>query len=383
METLPPYLFARIEKKIEEARNKGIDIINLGIGDPDMPTPRHIIDRMATAIYDSSNHQYPSSAGMIAYREAACSWYYRRFGVHLEPETEIVSLLGSKEGIANISLAFLDPGDVSLIPDPGYPVYKIGTLLAGGLPYIMPLLPENDYLPNLEDIPEEVAKKAKILFLNYPNNPTGAVANLKLFNKVVEFAKRFDLLVCHDAAYSEIVFDDNIACSFLQAPEAKDVGIEFHSLSKTYNMTGWRIGWAAGNCKAIELLGRYKSNVDSGVFQAIQYAAIEALKGPQDKVIEMRKLYHRRRDIALSGLRKLGWDINPPGGSFYIWLPVPEGFTSSSFAELVLEKTGVVITPGNGYGSYGEGYFRIALTVDECRIQEALNRMYSIFGKIL
>ena len=375
MQNLPPYLFARIEQKIAEAKENGIDIINLGIGDPDIPTPKHIIDRMASSIYDSANHQYPSSVGLLEFRRAVADWYSRRFKVQLDPKTEVVTLLGSKEGIAHISFTYLDKDDISLVPDPGYPVYGIGTLLAGGQSYIMPLKPENGFLPVLEDIPAEIARKAKLMFLNYPNNPTGAIAGLDFFAKVVEFARQYDILVCHDAPYSEMAFDGIVLPSFLQAPGAKDVAIEFHSLSKTYNMTGWRIGWAAGNRDAVEALGRFKSNVDSGVFQAIQYAGIEALKGPQESIKESCAIYQDRRDIAMAGLSKMGWSIEPPQATFYLWAPVPQGFTSASFAELMLDKAGVIITPGNGYGEDGEGYCRIALTVPRERMQEALDRI--------
>ncbi len=382
MQKLPPYLFARIEQKITEARAKGIDIINLGIGDPDQPTPKHIIDRMAEAIYEGVNHQYPTSVGLMEYRQAIADWYAKRFGVELDPKTEVVSLLGSKEGIAHISFSYLDKGDINLVPDPGYPVYGIGTLLAGGESYIMPLKEENGYLPVLENIPADIAQKARLMFINYPNNPTGAVADVKFFEKVVEFARSYDILVCHDAAYSELAFDGLKPPSFLQARGAKEVGIEFHSLSKTYNMTGWRIGWAAGNREAVEVLGRFKSNIDSGAFQAIQYAGIEALQGPQDCVIDMQKIYQERRDIAFVGLRKMGWKTALPKGSFYFWLPVPKGYTSASFAEYVLEKAAVIVTPGNGYGEYGEGYFRVALTVDKSRIEEAFTRMADAIGKV-
>ncbi|MEN6326790.1 MAG: LL-diaminopimelate aminotransferase [Syntrophomonas sp.] len=382
MQNLPPYLFARIEKKIADAKAKGIDIINLGIGDPDQPTPPHIVKKMAEAITDSANHQYPSSVGLLEFRKAAAMWYQRRFGVEVDPESEVVSLLGSKEGIAHISFAYLDKGDINLVPDPGYPVYGIGTLLAGGIPYTMPLKAENGFLPVLEDIPSEVAQKAKIMFISYPNNPTGAVADLKFFEKVVDFARSFGILVCHDGPYSEVAFDGLKVPSFLEAKGAKEVGIEFHSLSKTYNMTGWRLGWAIGQSQAIEVLGRFKSNVDSGVFQAIQYAGIEALQGPQDCVRDMQLIYQERRDVVQAGLEKMGWQVNPPQGSLYFWVPVPKGYSSESFAELALEKAGVIITPGNGYGEYGEGYFRIALTVSSKRLQEALERMAQNIGKV-
>ncbi len=382
MQDLPPYLFARIEQKIAECKEQGIDVINLGIGDPDLPTPRHIIDRMAQSIYDAANHQYPSSVGLLEYRQAVADWYKSRFNVDLDPKTEIVSLLGSKEGIAHISFAFLDHGDVNLVPDPGYPVYNIGTRLAGGQSYIMPLREENQYLPVLEDIPAAIAQQAKLMFINYPNNPIGVVADRDFYVKLIDFARAYDILICHDAAYSEMAYDGLKPLSILQIPGAKEVAIEFHSLSKTYNMTGWRIGWAAGNSKAVEVMGRFKSNVDSGIFQAIQYAGIEALRGPQDCVEESNRIYAERRSIALAGLEKMGWKVSPPQASFYFWAPVPKGYTSASFAELVLDKTGVVITPGDGYGTYGEGYFRIALTVGRERLQEAFDRMYAAIGKV-
>lgn len=382
MTKLPPYLFARIEKKIEEAREKGIDIISLGIGDPDVPTPEHIINRAVEALHDPANHQYPSSVGMLSFRRAVSDWYRNRFGVDLDPKTEVVSLIGSKEGIANISACFLDPGDISLVPDPGYPVYAIGAVLNGAETYKMPLLAENNFLPRLDDIPEDVARRARLMFINYPNNPTGAVANDDFFREVIAFGKEYDILICHDAAYTEISFDGYRARSILEFPGARDVAIEFHSLSKTYNMTGWRIGWACGNPYAVEVLGRYKSNVDSGAFQVVQHAAIAALSGPQDCVEQMRTIYRERRDVLVEGLRKMGWNIEPPKGSIYVWAPVPRGYDSNSFAELVLEKAGVVITPGIGYGEYGEGYFRMALTIDKARIREALERMYKALGTL-
>ena len=382
LKSLPPYLFARIEKKIQEKKAAGVDVISLGIGDPDRPTPGHIIDKLVEQAHNPENHSYPSSVGMMEYREAVAQWYKNRFGVDLDPASEIVTLIGSKEGIGHISFCYVDPGDVNLVPDPGYPVYGIGTLLAGGEPYNMPLKEENGFLPDLDAIPEDVADKAKILFINYPNNPTGALADMNFFNKVVAFAKKHDLIVCHDGAYSEIAFDGYEPPSFLQAEGAKDVGIEFNSLSKPYNMTGWRIGWAAGRQDVIEALGRIKSNLDSGAFQAIQYAAIEGLIGPQDSVKEMQAIYKERRDTVVNGLNAMGWNMEAPKATFYVWAPVPKGFNSSEFAELVLEKAGVIITPGIGYGENGEGYFRIALTVENKRIGEALERMKDAIGKV-
>lgn len=378
MQNLPPYLFARIEKKIEAARQQGLDVINLGIGDPDQPTPEHIIAALTRAVHDPANHQYPSSVGLLRYRETVASWYQGRFGVELDPGTQVISLLGSKEGIAHISMAYLDAGDVNLVPDPGYPVYGIGTQLAGGTSYLMPLKEENGYLPVLEDIPAQIAQQAKLMFINYPNNPTGAVADLDYFQQVVEFARSYDILVCHDAAYSELAYDGYQSPSFLQAPGAAKVGVEFHSLSKTYNMTGWRIGCMAGNRDAVEVMGRFKSNVDSGIFQAIQYAGIAALEGPQAVVGAMRRIYQERRDAAVAVMKQLKWEFTPPRGSFYMWVKVPDGYTSAEYCEMILEKARVVLTPGNGYGHYGEGYFRIALTVDTSRIIEAFKRIKAI-----
>lgn len=380
IKNLPPYLFARIEDKIAEARAQGRNVISLGIGDPDRPTPPHIIARAIEEVQKPANHQYPSSVGLLAYREAVADWYQQRFGVKLDPRQEVVSLLGSKEGIAHISFCYLNPGDISLVTDPGYPVYSTGALLANGWSFELPLTEENGFLPDLEAVPPAVAQRAKMLFINYPNNPTGAVAPLEFFEKVVAFARRYDILVCHDAAYSEIYFGDNPPPSFLQVDGAKEVGIEFHSVSKTYNMTGWRIGWAAGNSRVIDVLGRFKSNVDSGVFQAIQYAAIAALTGPQDCVEEMRQVYRERREVVVRGLQKMGWKYQGPPATIYAWAPVPKGFTSGQFSELVLDKAGVIVTPGGGYGSYGDKFFRIALTQEKEVIAEALERMYKVFG---
>lgn len=382
IKNLPPYLFARIEKLIEEKRNAGVDIISLGIGDPDLPTPQHIIEELQQQSENPANHQYPSSVGMPAYRKAVADWYQNRFGVELGPATEIVSLIGSKEGIAHISWCYLNQGDTVLVPDPGYPVYAGGAILAGAEPYYMPLHPERGFLPDLGAVPSEVARKAKMMFINYPNNPTGAVAGEKFFHEVIAFAREYNILVCHDAAYSEMSYDGYRPPSFLQFPGAKDVGIEFHSVSKTYNMTGWRIGWAAGHPAVVEALGRLKSNLDSGQFQAIQYAAIKGLTGPQDVVDQMRKVYQERRDILVDALNDMGWKLEKPRATFYVWAPVPAGHTSDSFAELVLEKAGVVITPGNGYGKNGEGFFRLALTVGKDRLVEAMERMKKNIGTV-
>ena len=381
IQALPPYLFARIDEKIADAKAKGVDVISLGIGDPDLPTPDHIIDKLVKAAHNPENHRYPSYVGMLEFRSAVAEWYKRRSNIELDPKTEVVTLIGSKEGIAHIAFCYINPGDIALIPDPGYPVYAVGTLLAGGVPYIMPLKEENGFLPDLEAIPAEVAQKAKLMFLNYPNNPTGAIADESFYLKVIEFAKKYDIIVCHDGPYSEIAFEGYKPLSFLEVPGAKEVGIEFHSMSKTYNMTGWRIGWAAGNARVIEALGRIKSNIDSGVFQAIQEASIEGLLGNQDIIQEIIKIYQERQDIVIEGLTALGWKVERPKATIYVWPKVPKGFTSASFCELVLDKAGVVLTPGNGYGEYGEGYFRISLTISTERLREALRRLQDNLGK--
>lgn len=382
IKNLPPYLFARIEKLIEEKREAGVDIISLGIGDPDLPTPPNIIKVLQEQAFNPANHQYPSSVGMLSYRQAVAQWYKNRFGVDLDPATQVVSLIGSKEGIGHISWCYLNPGDVALVPDPGYPVYAGGAILAGAEPYYMPLKREKGFLPDLKAIPEEVVQRAKIIFINYPNNPTGAVASEEFYREVIDFARSHKILVCHDAAYSEMAYDGYKPPSFLQFPGAKEVGIEFNSLSKGYNMTGWRIGWAAGHAGVVEALGRLKSNIDSGQFQAIQYAAIEGLTGPQDNVQHLQSVYQERRDILIDALNDMGWQLEKPKATFYVWVPVPAGYTSASFAELVLEKCGVVVTPGSGYGENGEGYFRITLTVKKERMIEALNRMKENIGTV-
>jgi LL-diaminopimelate aminotransferase len=381
IQALPPYLFARIDEKIADAKAKGVDVISLGIGDPDLPTPDHIIDKLVEAARNPENHRYPSYVGMLEFRSAVAEWYKRRSNVVLDPKKEVVTLIGSKEGIAHIAFCYINPGDVALIPDPGYPVYGVGTLLAGGVPYIMPLKGENGFLPDLEAIPAEVAQKAKLMFLNYPNNPTGAIADESFYLKVITFAKKYDIIVCHDGPYSEIAFNGFKPLSFLEVPGAKDVGIEFHSMSKTYNMTGWRIGWAAGNARVIEALGRIKSNIDSGVFQAIQEASIEGLLGNQNIIQENNTIYQERQDIVIAGLTALGWNVERPKATIYVWPKVPKGYTSTSFCELILDKAGVVVTPGNGYGEYGEGYFRISLTISTERLKEALKRLQDNFGK--
>lgn len=374
---LPRYLFAEIDKKVKAAQEKGIDVIKLGIGDPDSPTPDYIVKRMQEEVAKPRNHTYPPDEGLKEFREAVADYYLRRHGVELDPQKEIVPLIGSKEGIAHISFCFTDPGDVNLVPDPGYPVYGIGTLFAGGVPQFMPLLKERHFLPDLRSVPVETARRAKLFFLNYPNNPTGAVATREFFAEVVDFAREYNLLVCHDAAYNEIAFDDYRPVSFLEVPGGKDVAIEFGSLSKTFNMTGWRIGYAVGNSTAVEALYRFKTNVDSGLFQAIQYAGVEAFTNPQmgPFLERLRELYRRRRDIVVRALQEAGWDLEAPKATFYVWAPIPAGYSSQEFVTYLLEETGVVVTPGSGFGKFGEGYFRIALTVNEERLQEAMERI--------
>jgi len=374
---LPPYLFKEIDRKKTELRAKGVDLIDLGIGDPDLPTPAHIIESMRKAVGDSANHRYPSYSGMLEFRAAVAEWYRKRFGVDLDPEKEVLTLIGSKEGIAHLPLAFINPGDVSLIPSPGYPVYNIATLFCGGESHIMPLYREKGFLPDLDAIPAEVLRRAKVMFINYPNNPTAAVADVAFFEKVVEFADRNHILVCHDAAYSEVAYDGYRPPSFLQAKGAKTVGIEFHSLSKTYNMTGWRVGFAAGNREAIDGLSAIKSNVDSGVFQAIQFAGITALRSDQSCVQEMIDIYTERRDLMVSQMKKAGFELETPKASFYLWIKTPKGYSSAELAARLLEK-GVVVTPGNGFGEPGEGYFRIALTQKKERLEEAMQRIKAV-----
>lgn len=382
IENLPPYLFARIEKLVSRKKEEGVDVISLGIGDPDQPTPDYIIDELYNQARVVDNHQYPSSVGMLSYRQSVANWYAARFGAKLDPKTEICALIGSKEGIGHISWCYLNPGDVVLVPDPGYPVYSGGAILAGAEPHYVPLKAQNGYLPVLADIPTAVAKKAKMIFVNYPNNPTGAVAGENFYLELINFAKEFEILVCHDAAYSEMAFDGYRPLSFLQFPGAKEVGIEFSSVSKTYNMTGWRIGWAAGNPEVVDALGRLKSNIDSGQFQAIQYAAMAGLNGPNDIVDKMCDIYRQRRDILVDSLNQMGWSLEKPKATFYIWAPVPAGFTSESFTELVLEKAGVVVTPGTGYGESGAGYFRMSLTLPTPRLEEAVQRMKNSLGEL-
>ena len=375
LEKIPPYLFAEIDRKIAEAKAKGIDIISLGIGDPDTPTLAPVVAEMHKAIDNPKNHDYPPYNGTEKFRQAACDWMKKRFDVELNPDTEMLANIGSKEAIAHIFFAFVDKGDYTLVPDPGYPVYKNATIFAGGTPYSMPLKEENGYLPDFDKIPEDIAKKSKLMFLNYPNNPTGAVADLDFYKKAVDFCKKYDILLCSDMAYSEMTFDGYKAPSVLQVEGGKDVAIEFYSHSKSYNMTGWRVGFVCGNADAVKALGTIKNNIDSGTFKAIQDAAAAAFTVDQSLIDNLNKMYQDRRDAAESGFRKLGWDIKPSKATFYLWLPVPKGMTSEEFVTQMLEKAHVVVPPGNGYGSCGEGYFRVALTKDVDTIKECIRRM--------
>ncbi|OGP53867.1 MAG: LL-diaminopimelate aminotransferase [Deltaproteobacteria bacterium RBG_13_52_11] len=378
LRALPPYLFAELDRRKAALRAKGVDIIDLGVGDPDLPTPKRIVERMREEVLNPRSHRYPSYEGLRDFREAVSRWYERRFGVMLDPDGEVLALIGSKEGIAHIPLAFINPGAYSLVPSPGYPVYHAGTVFAGGRSFFLPLVEEQGFLPDLGQVPQEVAELATLLFINYPNNPTAAVADTAFFTEVVEFARRHRLIVCHDAAYSEISYDGYTPPSFLEVDGAKEVGVEFHSLSKTYNMTGWRLGFAVGNREVLAGLGKTKTNIDSGVFQAVQWAGIEALKGDQSDVEQMRATYQGRRDVMVRGIRAVGLEVTPPRATFYLWVKVPPRHDSVSFASLVLNEAGVVLTPGSGFGEAGEGYVRLALTVPEARLEEAIERLQRI-----
>ena len=375
VKNLPPYLFAAIDKMKQDALSRGVDVIDLSIGDPDIPTPQHIVDAMKKAVDKPAHHRYPSYEGMISYREAVANWYRQRFNVSLDPKTEVLSLIGSKEGIGHIPLAFVNPGDVVLVPSPGYPVYPVGTLFAGGESCIMPLKEKNGFLPDFKAIPEDKLKRAKLMFLNYPNNPTAAVATEGFFKNAIELAVKYNIIICHDAAYSEVYYDNEKPMSFLNVEGAKDVGIEFHSLSKTYNMTGWRIGFAVGNRDVIFGLGKIKTNLDSGVFQAIQEASIIALQTEDAVLSRIRNIYQDRRDALYEGLKGLGIQINKPKATFYLWAKVPNGFDSTTLVAHLLEKTGVLGTPGVGFGAPGEGYIRFALTQSVEKIKEAVERI--------
>jgi LL-diaminopimelate aminotransferase len=378
LDRLPPYLFAELERKIREKRAAGVDVISLGIGDPDTPTPQPVIDALASAASDPGTHQYPSNRGRPEFREAFARFYERRFGVALDPETEIIPALGAKECVFNLNLAFLDPDSVALAADPGYPVYTGGPLLAGAEPVLMPLLPERGFGPDLDAIGGEVARRARLMYLNYPNNPTGAVVPDGLFERAVQFGREHDVLIVHDASYTETTFDGYVAPSFLETPGAREVGVEVFSLSKGWNMTGWRTAAIVGNAAAVEAYWKLKTNIDSGVFEAVQLAAAAALDaGPP---AEMPGIYQRRRDLVCDALAEIGVDVTPPKGTIYVWAPVPDGHTSASYCELVLEESGVVVSPGGSYGTNGEGFFRISLTVPDERLAEAVERLRGSLG---
>lgn len=380
LEAMPPYMFAELERKVADKRAAGIDVISLGIGDPDTPTYPHIVEAMRAAVSDPSTHQYPSNRGRPEFREAFARFYDRRFGVAIDPDTQVIPAIGAKECIYNLCFAFLDPGDVALASDPGYPVYTGGPILAGAEPVVLPLVPELGFAPDLDAIDPMALSKARLLFLNYPNNPTGAIAPDGLFERVVELAGKHDLLVVHDNAYSETTYEGYVAPSFLATPGATDVGVEVFSLSKGFNMTGWRCAAILGNADAIQTYWRLKTNVDSGLYEAVQMAGVAALDGPPEAVERMNAVYQRRRDLVVSALRDIGVEVDTPKGTIYVWAPVPDGHSSTSFAELVLEEAAVIISPGSMYGPSGEGFFRISLTTPDERIAEAVERMREHLG---
>ncbi len=381
LDHLPPYLFAQIDAKRDALVSQGIDVISLGIGDPDIPTPEHIVEAMAQAIRNPANHRYPDYAGSKDYRQACAGWMQRRFGVELDPATEVLALIGSKEGIAHIQTAFVNPGDYVLAPSIGYPVYSGGATLMHAQTYFMPMRAENGFLAEFDTVPGEILAQAKILFIGYPNNPTGAIATPEYFDAAIAFCKEHDLLLVHDNAYSELGFDGYVAPSILERPGAKEVAIEMFSLSKTYNMTGWRIAFACGNPTAIKALGTVKNNLDSGQFGAIQEAAIVAMESSQDCVAQMCVLYQRRRDLVLDALHAIGIECEAPKATIYVWVKIPEGYTSASFAEKVLTEAHVIVTPGSGYGPDGEGFIRISLTTPDELLLEAVRRIKETMAK--
>jgi len=372
---IPPYLFAEIDRKVQEKKKAGIDVISLGIGDPDLPTPPRIVNVLQEAAADPANHRYASYFGLAELREAIAGWYGDRSGVKLDPSTEILPTLGSKDGIAHVPLALVDPGDVVLAPDPGYTVYVTGALMAGAEPHTMPLTEANHWLPDLDAIPDDVADRSRLMWLNYPNNPTAAVADREFLERAVAFCRRHDIVLCHDAPYSEIAFDGYRPLTLFEIPGAKEIGLEFHSLSKTFNMTGWRIGWVCGRADLVGLIGQLKTNIDSGIFQAVQWAAIEALNGGETETRAACDVYARRHRLVADTLNDLGWNIKPPRATFYVWAPVPKGYDSIGFASHVLDEVGVNITPGVGFGAHGEGYFRLSVTAPDARLEEAMARM--------
>ncbi len=381
LKKLPPYLFAEIDRLKRELISQGKDVIDLGVGDPDLPTPSFIIEALSEAAKNPANHRYALDQGMPELRRAIASWYQKRFNVSLDSDREVLPLIGSKEGIGHVPLALINPGDLVLVPDPGYPVYKSATWFAGGEPYLLPLLEENDYLVDFNSIDEDILGRAKMLFLNYPNNPTAACAGKDFFTNAIKHAREYGFVICHDAAYTEIAYDGFEPMSFLQVDGAKEVGIEFHSLSKTFNMTGWRIGFACGNSKVLELLGKVKSNLDSGIFQAIQWAGIKALTEGAGEARKNSQIYERRRNLLVEGLNSIGWRVSKPKATFYIWAPVPPGYTSQELATHLLKEASLVVTPGNGFGPNGEGYFRMSLTLSEDRIKEALKRLKNLHSR--
>jgi LL-diaminopimelate aminotransferase len=381
LQKLPPYLFAELDRKKQKIKAEGKDVIDLGVGDPDLPTPDFIIDELSRAAKDPANHQYPFGAGLLTFRQAVAEFYKQRFNVELDPANEVFSLIGSKEGIAHMPLGAINNGDVVLVPDPCYPPYKSGTILAGGEPYLLPLKKEKGFLPDYDAIPADVLKRAKLLFINYPNNPTGACCDLDFFKKTVAFAKRHNIIVCHDISYSEMSFDGYKAPSFLEAAGAKEIGVEFFSLSKQYSMTGWRIGAVVGNADIIKLVAEVKAHVDSGAFQAIQIAGIKALKHGEQSIKKHYQEYQKRRDFMTKELKKLGFDVPDVKATFYLFIPVPKGYTSTDFCMKLLEEAAVIVTPGNGFGPNGEGFFRIALTLGEQRLKEAVKRIASVLKK--
>jgi LL-diaminopimelate aminotransferase len=380
LDQIPPYLFAELERKVAAKRAAGVDVISLGIGDPDTPTYGEIVAAAQRAVADPTTHSYPTNRGLPAFREAVAHFYRRRFGVTLDPETEVMPAIGAKECIFNLNLAFLDPGDVALASDPGYPVYSGGPLLVGAEPYLMGLQPEVGFAPAFGSIPEDVLRRARLMFINYPNNPTGAIAPDGVFERAIELAARADLLVVHDNAYSETTFDGYVAPSFLGTPDAKHFGVEVFSLSKGYNMTGWRCAAIVGNADAIAQYWRLKSNIDSGLFEAVQLAGAAALLPEVDEEVKaMSAIYQRRRDLVCDALLQAGVQVTPPKGTIYVWAPVPKGFDSSvQYCEYVLERAAVVITPGGAYGPHGEGFFRISLTTSEDRLLEAVERLRAL-----
>jgi LL-diaminopimelate aminotransferase len=375
LEAIPPYKFQELEQQIADKRAAGIDVISLGIGDPDQPTYPHVIEAMQGAVANPAYHQYPSNRGRDEFRGAFAGFYEERFGVVIDPKSEVIPAIGAKECIYNLCFAFLDPGDVALASDPGYPVYTGGPILAGAKAELLPLVPELGFAPDLTAVPADVAARARLMFVNYPNNPTGAIVPEGFFEAVVDFAREHEILVVHDNAYSETTYDGYVAPSFLATPGAKEVGVEVFSLSKGYNMTGWRCAAILGNAEAIQTYWRLKTNVDSGLFEAIQIAGVAALQGPTEPMRQMNETYTRRRDLVVSALGEIGVEVSAPKGTIYVWAPVPEGHTSTSFCELVLEEAAVVVSPGSMYGPSGEGFFRIALTAPDERIEEAVERM--------